>query len=327
MNKTCGIIRDLMPLVIDHVSSKESSNLVETHMAVCPECAEYYREMKAGVPAGDENEKKEESVAFTQAARKLKRKRRWRTVRIILLSLVLVFGLLAGGVALFRGLQQVKVPMHTGQYRIFLSRLEDGSAVATANYNESSVQLYTWVEDAVEKDSESGKEIKVAYLRIDKTLIPDPLYNPPMQNKGFIRFTAEELENTYDEIRQGQSGDYITLWKKGQEIEKASAEMDEYYYWDDLLESLFLGPDSYADSNAGDYSLWIWYDALHSRQSAVEYTVPEWQPWHGYQFEPNEKMDSETVEWLLSQLENAGVPIDRSKIHSLKPTASPAPEQ
>ena len=327
MNKTCGIVRDLMPLVIDHVSSKESSNLVETHMAVCPECAEYYKEMKAGIPAGDENEKKEESSAFTQAARKLKRKRCWRTLRIILISIAVAFALFAAGTQLYRGLQQVRVPMYTGQYRIFLSQLEDGSAVATADYNESSVQLHTWFADAFEKDPETGKQIRIAYLRIDKTLIPDPLYYPPMQNNGFVRFSAEELENTYDEIRQGRPEEYKTLWKKGQEIEKASAEMDEYYYWKDLLGSLFHGPDSYVSSNAGDYSLWIWYDALQSQQNAVEITVPEWQPWHGFQIGSNEKMDSETIEWLLSQLENAGIPIDRSKIHSLKPTASPAPEQ
>ena len=326
MNKTCGIVRDLMPLVIDHVSSKESSNLVETHMAVCPECVEYYKEMKAGIPAGDESEKKEESAAFTQAARKLKRKRRWRTVRIILISIVIAFALFAAGTQIYRGLQQFRVPMYTGQYRIFLSQLEDGSAVATADYNESSVQLHTWFEDAFEKDPETGKQIRIAYLRIDKTLIPDPLYYPPMQNKGFVRFSAKDLKNTYDEIRQGRPEDYKTLWKKGQEIEKASAEMDEYYYWKDLLNSLY-GPDSYAFSNPGNYSTWIWYDALHSQQNAVEFTVPEWQPRNGFQQNPNEKMDAETIEWLLSQLENAGIPIDRSRIRSLEPVASPAPEQ
>ncbi len=320
MNKTCGIVRDLMPLVIDRVSCKESTDLVETHMAVCPECAEYYKEMKAGIPAGDEKEKKEESAAFTQAARKLRRKRRWRTLRLILVSIVVAFALFAAGMQLYRGLQHYTVPLYTGQYRIFLSQLQDGSVAATADYNGSSVQLYNQVEDTVEKDPEIGEQIRVAYLRIDKTLIPDPVYNPPMQNEGFIRFSAEEISNRYDEIRQGRPEDYKTLWKKGDVIEKASAEMEEYYCLNDLWNSLF-----HQDLiNPGNYSFWIWFDALNQQMTAVKSVVPEWQPWDGGSIKA---LDQETFEIMLAQLENAGFPIDRSKIHSLKPAAVPAPEQ
>ena len=318
MNKTCGIVRDLMPLVIDHVSCRESSDLVETHVAICPECAEYFNEMKTGVPAGDENEKKEETAAFSQAARKLKHKHRWRTVRIILISIVAAFVLFVVGTQVYRMLQNYAVPMYTGNYRIFLSQLQDGSVVATADYNESPVYLSNWVEDVVEKDPESGETVKIAYLRVNRTLIPNPMYYPPMQNTGFALFSAEDMDSGYSEIRQGTPGDYKTLWKKGsREIEKASAEMEEYYFWHDLLNRLSFNTEVYPESGSVGYSLWVWHDALLTQQNAVEATVPEWQPWHGYPLAAERKLDAETVEWLLSQLESAGIPVDRSKIQSL----------
>ena len=323
MNKTCGIVRDLMPLVIDHVSCRESTDLVETHMAVCPECAEYFKEMKTGVPAGDESEKKEESAAFSQAARKLKRKHRWRTIRIILLSIMISFILFVAGTQIYRGLQHYTVPLYTGQYRIFLSQLQDGSVVATADYNESSVALHNWVEDVEETDPETGEKTKIVYLRIDKTLIPDPLYNPPMQNRAFIRFSAEQINGEYSEIRQGRPEDYKVLWKKGQSIEKASDEMEEFYFWDDLLNQLFTGE---AIPSSVSYSRWAWCDVLEYHRYAVESTVPEWQPWHEWVKGTYEILDAETAEWLLSQLDNAGVPVDWAKYQSLKPAASPSPE-
>jgi len=46
--RDCGIVRDLMPLVIDQVASPASTELVENHIRECEECREplpyaYYR--------------------------------------------------------------------------------------------------------------------------------------------------------------------------------------------------------------------------------------------------------------------------------------------
>ena len=45
MNKECGIVRDLMPLVIDDVAGGESKEYVENHLAGCEECKKIYQEM------------------------------------------------------------------------------------------------------------------------------------------------------------------------------------------------------------------------------------------------------------------------------------------
>lgn len=47
--ENCHIIRDLLPLYIDGVCSRESAELVEEHLASCEACAAVYGEMTARV--------------------------------------------------------------------------------------------------------------------------------------------------------------------------------------------------------------------------------------------------------------------------------------
>ena len=47
---SCGIARDLMPLVIDDACGEESRLAVEGHVAGCEECAKVYEAMKAEMP-------------------------------------------------------------------------------------------------------------------------------------------------------------------------------------------------------------------------------------------------------------------------------------
>lgn len=43
----CNVIKDLMPLYIDECCSKKSGELVEEHIAACPECKSFFESMKA----------------------------------------------------------------------------------------------------------------------------------------------------------------------------------------------------------------------------------------------------------------------------------------
>ena len=43
MRLSCEVIRDLLPLYYDEVCSKESSSLIEKHLAECPQCADELR--------------------------------------------------------------------------------------------------------------------------------------------------------------------------------------------------------------------------------------------------------------------------------------------
>ena len=74
MNKDCGIVRDLMPLVIDDVAGDESKEFVETHLTACEECKKLYQEMKTDLPVETEKEEGAIQKAFSAAAEKLKKK-------------------------------------------------------------------------------------------------------------------------------------------------------------------------------------------------------------------------------------------------------------
>ncbi len=46
MRLSCEIIRDLLPLYYDKVCSKESSSLIEEHLADCPQCVDELQKLK-----------------------------------------------------------------------------------------------------------------------------------------------------------------------------------------------------------------------------------------------------------------------------------------
>lgn len=46
MRLSCEVIRDLLPLYYDRVCSKESSSLIEEHLADCPQCLEELQKLK-----------------------------------------------------------------------------------------------------------------------------------------------------------------------------------------------------------------------------------------------------------------------------------------
>lgn len=46
MRVSCEVIRDLLPLYYDKVCSKESSLLIEEHLAECPQCVDELQKLK-----------------------------------------------------------------------------------------------------------------------------------------------------------------------------------------------------------------------------------------------------------------------------------------
>ncbi|WP_097014317.1 DUF3955 domain-containing protein [Anaerocolumna aminovalerica] len=46
MRLSCEVIRDLLPLYYDKVCSKESSSLIEEHLAECPQCLDELQKFK-----------------------------------------------------------------------------------------------------------------------------------------------------------------------------------------------------------------------------------------------------------------------------------------
>ena len=47
MKYQCEVIKDLLPLYVDDVCSKESKKIVEEHLEICDSCKQYYNAMKS----------------------------------------------------------------------------------------------------------------------------------------------------------------------------------------------------------------------------------------------------------------------------------------
>lgn len=92
--RDCGIVRDLMPLVIDQVASPASTELVENHIGECGECREVMAQMRAESAV----KPAETDTGFIRFCKKLEREFRWRRVVVGALAALLVCAILCGGI-------------------------------------------------------------------------------------------------------------------------------------------------------------------------------------------------------------------------------------
>ena len=73
--KDCGIVKDLLPLVAEHMASEETTAFVRTHLEICEDCRKVYEEMKAPVET--------EPAAPLKTVRKAVKKRGWLIAGLI----------------------------------------------------------------------------------------------------------------------------------------------------------------------------------------------------------------------------------------------------
>ena len=87
MKYKCDVVKDLMPLCLDHEATKASEQTVIEHLAECSECAAYYEELgKDVLPA---EEKKEFENNYRMVAERLrKRKITWKVFSVVTSILV-----------------------------------------------------------------------------------------------------------------------------------------------------------------------------------------------------------------------------------------------
>lgn len=78
MKYPCNMIQDLLPLYHDGVCSQESQEIIESHLAECSACKEYYTIMREAddiIPQSHEANSEQEKVAsFQSVSRRLKKR-------------------------------------------------------------------------------------------------------------------------------------------------------------------------------------------------------------------------------------------------------------
>ena len=80
---TCGVVRDLLPSYVEGLTSQETNQAVETHLASCPECTACWDAMK--VPTGPAEQAKEVDYLKT-----VKRRNGRRVVLAVVCTVLLI---------------------------------------------------------------------------------------------------------------------------------------------------------------------------------------------------------------------------------------------
>ena len=83
----CEIIRDLLPLYIDGLTSKESNQEIEKHLKNCEECQKYYQEMTGDID--NFSVITNEEIEDVNLIKKIKKKNRKKALGIFVGAFVL----------------------------------------------------------------------------------------------------------------------------------------------------------------------------------------------------------------------------------------------
>jgi hypothetical protein len=115
MKLSCEIIKDLLPLYVEHITSEDSNQLIHKHLEGCPECTAYEQTLKEGTTKNIGTITTAPLKRIQQDIRKRKRD------SVLFISLIVSLCLLA----LFSYLTRPQ----------FLSAKESGATVETTNQN------------------------------------------------------------------------------------------------------------------------------------------------------------------------------------------------
>ena len=298
MKRECGMIRDLMPLVLDEVSSEMSKETVLRHVRTCSECNAFFGQLKKDMPTKTVREIESEHKLFAEATSKLKRQKHLRTLMNVLLGICIACTVLLSGAFGYDRLSKATRPIGLDEYNILLSEMKDGTIVVTADYKGRTEQLDATKQIVGEVDETTGEQITVLYIGMEKFLLSREI-GRPMQNGSLMRIRSPRQSN-YDEIRQGTHDQFTVLWKSDDPIPAASEEMEQYYNWTEMMdhftEKMIEGPDGKAGfSTMEDENRYI---LIHQQWEALKSIVPEWQPWVGRDYKP---LSEDTIRWIFDE--------------------------
>ena len=270
MKYECNVARDLMPLVLDDAASGESRKLLDEHLEECAACKEYFNGMKAALPIALAANSEQEQKTFDEAARKLRKKRRFRLWRNILI------GILAGMVATLgvlwawtRLTQDNNTLVYHGNYNVFLSQLADGRVSFNMDYQGNYINMAV----CMDQQEEAGEQI--LYVYNNTTMIRRRTIQP-MRNYSFMQLSAENLAKLA-EIREGTPDDYVIVWKAGDSIPAASEEMEAYFALLDQMAAIRFAETGDGKMHALNYEDSLQLRVLSEQMDYAVRDVPEWQ--------------------------------------------------
>lgn len=262
----CGVVQDLMPLVLDRVGSDESRALVERHIETCAECKKQYDAMKAELPGDTRQAFEEEQKNLMDALKAVRKKKRKRCIIAVFLAFAVCIAAAFGGTLAYNRLYlNPSVMVKNDQYALSLVRLRDGRIVVNSQIASGLSSTSTNIDEVLI----GGERIMYCYY----TTTPIHETYPDMKDKACLGILAAGDLDTLQEIRQGKPDDYVTVWKRGDEIPAASEEMETFYALEKEFDALLL---SRADEEGKPYRADAAFFTLQDRLQEAWRAVPEW---------------------------------------------------
>lgn len=126
MKYSCNIVRDLIPLFIDGVCSKESTGMVEEHLEECEDCRRLCRELQEPLHTEEKEQfRKEQEASLKKIQTKWKRTKRLLigigvllggAITYVMIRFVIPIFIAIGGLVFSGMLAKPKVVEDVGQY-------------------------------------------------------------------------------------------------------------------------------------------------------------------------------------------------------------------
>lgn len=192
MKTNCNIIKDLLPLYVDGVISKESTQLVDEHLSECDHCQALLDSMKEEISVSSIDEKN----AIKNFFKKIKRKKRIA----ITLSIIITFILGIGGVNLWNREDFIR---NYEENLITVEEQDDGGLIANINATD-----YTNLHFILEQNIDDSVDIYITLFQSFKDkLFPteEPFKSISVSSKCWGRFMDENIE--FNEILENN------MWK------------------------------------------------------------------------------------------------------------------
>lgn len=241
----CELIRDLLPLYVDGICSKESARLVETHLDACAECKKQYEAMHKGEAGTGRMEK---DVKLADGLRMLKHRMGKRTRIAVAGSVAAVLGIVLCLELLFN------VP---------LKNLEPSDVQVTANvYHVSELSVGKFAAGDGSVEITKSEDDQAGFLNIQIPAMPNAEICMPENLIDEVEYVCIVQWNSKYHIKEivpaaGMNGDSDTVYIK--EIKTTllnNAVEDEAQQISTWLEMGRINRIVYVDDRGGETVLW-----------------------------------------------------------------------
>lgn len=145
MKCKCGIIKDLLPLYVDHVCSDESKELIDEHLLECEKCKSYMNSLREAQDVEDAAYDEEKESRKVKLMLRMKKKILFRNILVAIFT-VLILGVACTGVIHY--LKRTTVPISETKHMEVVYENDDLVLnITDAIWSDASGVRFTLTED------------------------------------------------------------------------------------------------------------------------------------------------------------------------------------